>query len=325
MYDQMRLPVVSGCPSAMPHHFTAFDIYSDLPGSFKLDFLDDSYMADRRKASALVLSARGLDGSSNARVLSAHGRLDGVKRVKPWVQSIEQVGDAVGVDGLGKNFIVNIDFSNPSWWCKDPYHPKVPPDEEDPRESISLPDTHPAINVAFNMRHIHVHLEDKGTMAEPEDRVLWDASFAVQKSMKEINSKTPTEGGDMPQMRQICPKPGEVHKYVLNLSGRDHRINPPKGRARGLNETVVFEGEMLLPGSVPRQHRPAAGPDPDGVRMPGSFSPNRVGPWVESAPAPLLAALLPPARLQAESPGGEAEAGLRRQPRCSALRAADFL
>lgn len=323
----------------MPRAITAFDLWQDQPErGGPPAFLAGDFLADRQRAKADAANAFRLleqnkkvwmdpnaskaHGDDSDGVLMPHGKgnwdptvkMERTKRkgsglfVPKFVPSIEQVGDAVGIKGAGKNFLVSIDLSNKNWWCRDPRHPMgpgLPPDPMDPTMTPKIPGhKHPALMFAFNMRHINVTLKDKGTMANPDDKVIWDAQFGKQHAIKDINSTVPVEGGDMPEMNLLCPKLGEVHQYELTVSGQDHRVKPPKGRERGLDETVVFEGEIGRPGSIPRQRRPpviAAGPGgvgPDGEggpeRVPGSFSPFRRGPFVESAPDPVVAALLTP-------------------------------
>lgn len=300
----------------MPRGFTAFDILAEQPETgFQPEFLSSDYVGDRGKAQ--------LDAEFANRILrlgrkfgADHHAQAAKKGPLKFEGHIEQVGDAVGIDGLGKNFVVKIDLSNPAWWCKDPRYPKIPPNEEDVRASSPVPrNTHPAIKLGFNMRNINVQLKDMGTMDKPEDRVLWDVRFGVKHSTKDIDSRLPPDGGDMPRMLQICPKPGEVHKYQLNLSGQDHRRNPPKGRERGLDETVVFEGQMLPEGHLPKRVSRPPGPPHHTERDTG-------GPldlWTMSGPNPLFAALLPPLLI------GQRQGPQKHRCRQRVLVAATFL
>lgn len=264
------------------------------------EFVADDPMVDRWKAHSDAMNAfeilkqkriRELQGSAPGDFLDESQSTNGVsgssKRKTPkFVPSIAQIGDAVGLQEAGRNFVVNTNLSNSELWCKDPRHPT----------GIPLPkETHPAIQLAFNARYINVHLEDKGTVDKPSENVLWDADFGKEVSLKEITSKTMPEGGDKIEMDLICPPPGDSHRYELTVSGQDHRAKPPKGRNRGLEETVMFEGEILRPGSSAKQRRPpGGGPDYGSVMAPGSISIRR-GPFIECVPSPLL--LLPPPSL----------------------------
>merc|ERR1712118_281997 len=75
----------------------------------------------------------------------------GCKNPPPFVPSIAMIGDAVGIKGVGRNFIVNVGLSNPALWCKDPSQkPEYP-----------LPaNMHPSLKLAFNARYINFHIDD---------------------------------------------------------------------------------------------------------------------------------------------------------------------
>lgn len=98
-------------------------------------------------------------------------------------------------------------------------------------------------------------------------------------------------------MLYMCPKPGEVRRYELTVSGQDHRANPPADKNRGLDETIMFQGELLKPGSSPAQNGPPGPGADDGsmLRLPGSgVWPHPPMQFVESGISPLFAALLLP-------------------------------
>lgn len=279
------------------------------------EFIKDSIMVDRGMASTDATQAFSeLQAKRMAEISKSGGRdrildemaeedmkqLKSGKKVKKktpkFVHSIKQLGDAVGIKDVGRNFIVNVGLGDPQYWCQDPRKPWL---------NQPLPiNQHPMVQLAFNSRYINVHLEDKGTVDKPTETVLWDADFGNRKSVKEISSKMVPEGGSHPQMDLICPKAGTSHRLELNVSGKDHRKDPPRLKNRGLDETVMFEAEILPPGAKAAQRGPpGAGPNfgsgaggfGEGAApgAPGSLTLRR-GPFVESAPSPLLAALLPP-------------------------------
>lgn len=209
--------------------------------------------------------------------------------VPNFVPSIEQLGDAVGNKFAGKNFLINSGLGNPAWWCKNPAHPPTDP----------LPkNSHPFVQLAYNARHITVHLEDKGTVSKPTKIVLWDADFGKVASVKEITSTMMPDGGLKPQMTLICPPPGESHRYEMVVNGQDHRTKPPKNRNRGLDENVMFSGEILAPGSREAQRRPPDGTG-DTAKGAGRILPAKLRklPFVEGSMSPLIPLTILPAPL----------------------------
>lgn len=244
------------------------------------EIVDIGRSLEKRDAS-LALEQHSSKAASSARI---HGQLQRRRgRQHRFRPSVRQLGDSVGMKDAGRNYVLHFGLRNPRLWCKDPRLGAVT------RAHMPLlPKTvHPSLKLAFNAKEINIHLTDMGTAEKPDDKDIYDADFAVDKSRKEIASDAEPDGGEIPQMEVICPKPGEVHRYELTVSGLDHRANPPDHTNRGLQETVMFEGELRRLGTAGVMH--ARSGEGSEVNQAGL---HKYRPVVESNPGPLLSAQL---------------------------------
>jgi len=210
---------------------------------------------------------------------------------------IEQVGDAVGHENLFKNWIMRAhlsderdDGSGSRFLCANPGKRGGP---SKPGKLLDDKD-HPRIEFAFPVKNVHVELLDLGAAddAGAEERLLWDANYATDERIKQLTGRMPSQGGEMPRMRQLCPTANTPWRMELRVTADDARSAASQsleGTDRGIDETIQFEARLLHEGNPKllrkaqhkqqvgvRREQPDLSPIPDGLYL-ESRAP--CGPW----------------------------------------------
>jgi len=169
------------------------------------------------------------------------------------VPLLKQIGDSVAPSGREHNWVTSMNLGNRSarFFCqREKSAPVLLPEQE-----------HLRVAFAFPVKNVHITLTDLGRAGDNEAEVetlweqhgtarsIWDSIYRVLGApRRRILGNEPSEGGEAPRMRQLCPPPKTPRRVELHVTADDPRAQPGKVMQeldRGVDEVAQFEVRLV--------------------------------------------------------------------------------